>query len=326
MSNANMTKFDDAAKQLLCIAEQLKDLAAAMDNSTPRPYGGQGTEEACQSAEENLVRAEEKNEADENPKAQKAENSARNSRNAEGLENEKAADSQENKQSEKAEKVDAKPIENQSARQIGGGLNGMFGGFNMKNMPGLGNLFGGMTGGTGLSGAMGGLGGLSGLSGLAGKTPKSLDEIKNNPQIMSILGSLENNPALLNTIAAMSGMDKEQILNSIKALRSDSAENAENAKVAENAENSETTAEPKKAAVNSMGNLNLNSLGDLSRLFGGGQPAQASPAMSSLPNQQSAGMPMGSAMSVGGSMPLRGTVGGDPLANLLNQWHWTPHF
>ena len=195
-------------------------------------------------------------------------------------------------QTPKREKVCAKPLPKNS-RQIGGGLNGILsGGFNMQNLPGLGNLFGGM----------GGLGGLSGLS----NAPKSVEEVMNNPQIMSVLGSLENNPALLNTVAAMSGMDKEKIVESIKNLQNSAPDSAE------------SVAEPTAAGSNLFGNFNLssglNSLGDLSKLFGGGQGAvQPQPMMA---NAMAGTAPL--------PLALRSSMGGDPLTNLLKQWHWLP--
>ena len=186
-------------------------------------------------------------------------------------------------QTPKREKVCAKPLPKNS-RQIGGGLNGILsGGFNMQNLPGLGNLFGGM--------------------GSLNNAPKSVEEVMNNPQIMSVLGSLENNPALLNTVAAMSGMDKEKIVEAIKNLQNSAPNPTETA--------SETTA---AVSSNPLGNFNLGSLGDLSRLFGGGQgmaPPQPMPT-----NYMAGTAPM--------PLALRSSMGGDPLTNLLKQWHWLP--
>ena len=292
------------SQQLLNIADRLTALAKLMESgespSQSANCGVQKNNDALSSQEEKTEKAN---------KPQKHENPTQPQEAA------TEAKSAETPQTDKS-KTTTQTAENKTGRQIGGGLNGMAGNLNLKNLPGLGNLFGGL-------GGLGGLG-MGGAASLAGKMPQSVEELQNNPQMMAMLSSLENNPSLLNTAAAISGMDKEQILTAIKGLQSTAA----SADADTTTEKAAASAAP---AANPLGNLNLNSLGDLSKLFGGQNPAagmggMGSPTMpanavnTAMPPQ----MPTGAAMSVGGAMPLRGTIGGDPLTNLLNQWHWTP--
>lgn len=188
-------------------------------------------------------------------------------------------------------------------KQIGGGINGLMNNSGKKNLPGLGNLFGGM---------LGGLGGLSGLGGLGGiQIPKSAEEIKNNPQIMSMLENLENNPTLLNLLCGIGGINKEQILQAVNSLKQTECTNE--------TQNTADTAAPAEISSGQSDNIleNLNSLGNLSKLFGGnqqlGNTGNGMNIMNGMPNP-------GFAQPNAIPMPANG----DPLTNLLNQWHWTP--
>ncbi len=127
-------------------------------------------------------------------------------------------------------------------------------------------------------------GGLNGLGNLGVSAPASPEEVRKNPAMMSMLESLEQNPVLLNTLSSMSGMDREQILQAVRMIRGGSGQTAA------------TAAESTAAPVNGTAPAEL-----LRGLSGGG------PSLS------------GSALT-----PLRGNMGGDPLTNLLQQWHWTP--
>lgn len=321
------------AKQLRKMAEQLMHLADAFADCEcqAESCGSQAADNAggCPCEEAAACTVEEEATAcaadlDEEQEDQAMNSEAANSESADSEDCAQKADSQAEADNcadneKQAEKVTAKPM---NSNQIGGGLFGAVNGFNMKNMPGLGNLFGGLLGGAGGLGGLGNLGGLGGLGGLAGlnNAPKSVEELKNNPQLMSVLGSLESNPTLLSTIAGLSGMDKDQILSSIKALQGSVETDA--ADTASSTTADTAAADSSQAAANPLGNLNLNSLNDLSRLFGGqangaGQaPAAAAPmGQSGIMQNMPAGMQ---------TMPLRGTIGGDPLMNLLNQWHWHP--
>lgn len=181
-------------------------------------------------------------------------------------------------------------------KQIGGGINGIMNNSGKKKLPKLSNLFGGL----------GGLGGLCGI-----QIPKSAEEIKNNPQIMSMLENLENNPTLLNLLCGIGGMNKEQILQAVNSLKQTKCTN--------DTPNTADTATPTEVSSGQSGNIleNFNSLGNLSKLFGGnqlpGNMGNGMNIMNGIPNQGFA-QPKG--------MPI--PVNGDPLTNLLNQWHWTP--
>ena len=191
-----------------------------------------------------------------------------------------------------------------------------FGMPNLANLPGLGNLFGGLMGG-----------GMPNLAGLTGASaPKTLEEVKHNPQMMSMLSSLESNPAMLQTIAAMSGLDKEQILKAIQTVKADQP-------LAETAGTTATTAAP-NLNLGGLGNLFGGGLGGLSSLFGGGQMPQAAPpapglAAPSAPTPAYQTFDAGSMTPAGYGIPqqLAATAPhppGDPLNQLLQQWRWQP--
>lgn len=329
----NNNNCSSPAEQLRRMAEQLTRMADAFANCECRSEScnSQADDNAagcpCDEAVAYAVEEEAAACTAAPGEKQAADSADTNAESADSADDGEQTDSQAAEEScadseEQAEKVTAKPM---NSKQIGGGLFGAMNGFNMKNMPGLGNLFGGLLGGAGGLGGLGGLGNLGGLAGL-GDAPKSVEELKNNPQLMSVLGSLESNPTLLNTIAGLSGMDKDQILSSIKALQGNVETSAATGTEAsaDTAADTAAAADSSQAAANPLGNLNLNSLNDLSRLFGGQSAPQGTG------QAQAAAAPMGQSgmmqnMSAGmQTMPLRGTIGGDPLMNLLNQWHWHP--
>lgn len=250
--------YEHPARQLLAIAEQLNALARLLsEKEEPADSSAESAEASPADGVSGKKDAEEMNVRIKSV-SEKADATAKG----------------------KQEAVSANSADQTSvaSRQIGGGLNGVLGGLRLGGggLPGLGNLFGG----------------LSGLGNLGVSVPTSPEEIRNNPGMMSMLESLEQNPTLLNTLSAMSGMNREQILQAIRMVRGNSAQTAEAATV--------SAAEPTTAVAGGTPPMNGTPAELFSELSGG----------RSLP---------GAALS-----PLRGNVGGDPLDNLLRQWHWRP--
>jgi hypothetical protein len=272
MTNNN---FDNPAKQLRFIAEQLTELANMISGENTKTN-------VCENLQNEKAEAKENDNQKE--KRVVAENTGEDS--VETV----TVSTNEQRSEEKEVSVNNK---GNNQNQIGGGLNGIMKGFKGNKMPIAANPFGGLMGG---------------LGGLGAAAPQSIEEIKNNPGMMSMLNSLENNPMLLNMLSSMSGMDKDKIVSAIKALNNKEGSESSSASEAE----ATVASEQNNSGSGPMNNL--NALEDLARLFGG--QGNAFPGQNGIGQQ--------AMQQVAGLSPLRGTIGGDPLTNLLNQWHWTP--
>lgn len=106
------------------------------------------------------------------------------------------------------------PLANMLGNLLRGGMPGVSGGIPGLpglNLPGLPNLAGLMNPG----------GSLPGVD--MQNMPKSLEELQANPQLMSMLDSVRNNPHMLNMISSLSGLDTNKITQALQSIQPQAA-------------------------------------------------------------------------------------------------------